>query len=101
MANDERASSDAAPLVVADAVVLRDARGRIVVHEASFTLRAGEIVGVAEMPLGRVIGIGFIQCLSMIPGVSRSGATILGGLSLGVERRTQAVARAKALGLLS
>ena len=26
----------------------------------------------------------------MIPGVSRSGATILGGLSLGVERRTAA-----------
>jgi undecaprenyl-diphosphatase len=42
------------------------------------------------MPLGRVIGIGFIQCLAMIPGVSRSGATILGGLSLGVERRTAA-----------
>ena len=52
--------------------------------------KPGEIVGVAEMPLGRVIGIGFIQCLAMIPGVSRSGATILGGLSLGVERRTAA-----------
>jgi undecaprenyl-diphosphatase len=26
----------------------------------------------------------------MVPGVSRSGATILGGLSLGVERRTAA-----------
>lgn len=49
-----------------------------------------DIVGVAEIPLGRVIGIGFIQCLSMIPGVSRSGATILGALSLGVERRTAA-----------
>jgi undecaprenyl-diphosphatase len=42
------------------------------------------------MPLGRVVGVGLIQCLSMIPGVSRSGATILGGLSLGVERRTAA-----------
>jgi len=48
------------------------------------------IVGVAEMPLGTVIGVGLIQCLSMIPGVSRSGATIMGGLSLGVERRTAA-----------
>ena len=36
------------------------------------------------------IGVGFIQCLAMIPGVSRSGATIMGGLSLGVERRTAA-----------
>nr|WP_277622745.1 undecaprenyl-diphosphate phosphatase [Sphingomonas telluris] len=52
--------------------------------------KPGEIVGVAEMPIGRVLGIGFIQCLAMIPGVSRSGATILGGLSLGVERRTAA-----------
>ena len=34
--------------------------------------------------------IGVIQCLSMIPGVSRSGATIIGALSLGVERRTAA-----------
>ena len=53
-------------------------------------VKPGEIVGVAEMPLKTVLGIGLIQCLSMIPGVSRSGATILGGLSLGVERRTAA-----------
>ena len=52
--------------------------------------KPGEIVGVSEMPLKTVLGIGFIQCLAMIPGVSRSGATILGGLSLGVERRTAA-----------
>lgn len=49
-----------------------------------------DIVGVAEIPLSRVVGIGFIQCLAMIPGVSRSGATILGALALGVERRTAA-----------
>jgi Uncharacterized bacitracin resistance protein len=36
------------------------------------------------------LGIGIIQCLSMIPGVSRSGATIMGALMLGVERRTAA-----------
>jgi undecaprenyl-diphosphatase len=53
-------------------------------------VKPGHIVGVAEMPLATVAGVGLIQCLSMIPGVSRSGATILGGLSLGVERRTAA-----------
>jgi undecaprenyl-diphosphatase len=53
-------------------------------------VKRAEIVGVAEMPLKTVIGVGLVQCLSMIPGVSRSGATILGGLSLGVERRTAA-----------
>ena len=52
---------------------------------------AATIVGVAEMPLehGRSASAS-IQCLAMIPGVSRSGATIMGGLSLGVERRTAA-----------
>jgi undecaprenyl-diphosphatase len=49
-----------------------------------------DIVGVAEMPLRTAIGVGLVQCLAMIPGVSRSGATIMGGLSLGVERRTAA-----------
>ena len=42
------------------------------------------------MPLKTVLGVGFLQCLAMIPGVSRSGATIMGALTLGVERRTAA-----------
>ena len=47
--------------------------------------------GVADDPAAQAaIGIGFIQCLAMIPGVSRSGATIMGALALGVERRTAA-----------
>jgi undecaprenyl-diphosphatase len=46
--------------------------------------------GVADMPVKTAIGIGIAQCLAMIPGVSRSGATIMGALSLGVERRTAA-----------
>jgi undecaprenyl-diphosphatase len=48
------------------------------------------VAGVAEMPLGTTIGIGIIQCIAMIPGMSRSGATIMGALSLGVERKTAA-----------
>jgi undecaprenyl-diphosphatase len=36
------------------------------------------------------LGIGAIQCLAMVPGVSRSGATIMGGLALGVDRRAAA-----------
>jgi len=46
--------------------------------------------GVAAIPLKRALGVGFVQCLSMVPGVSRSGATIMGALALGVERRTAA-----------
>ena len=46
--------------------------------------------GVSDMPPRTALGIGFVQCLAMVPGVSRSGATIMGALSLGVERRTAA-----------
>src|SRR5260221_7424744 len=42
--------------------------------------KRADIVGVAELPVGTAAGIGIVQCLSMIPGVSRSGATIMGGL---------------------
>ena len=54
------------------------------------TAPQGTEKGVADISLGKALGVGLIQCLSMIPGVSRSGATILGALSLGVERRTAA-----------
>ena len=46
--------------------------------------------GVSELPLSKVIGVGVLQCLAMIPGVSRSGATIMGALALGVDRKTAA-----------
>jgi len=36
------------------------------------------------------LGIGLVQCIAMIPGVSRSGATILGALLMGVTRKTAA-----------
>lgn len=52
--------------------------------------KPGTIRGVADIPLGTALAIGVVQCLAMVPGVSRSGATILGALCLGVERRTAA-----------
>jgi len=45
---------------------------------------------VEAMGWRTAIGIGVVQCLSLIPGVSRSGATIMGALTLGVERKTAA-----------
>src|SRR3546814_489166 len=74
-----------APRVVAIALIV----GGIAILVIERFVKRADIHGVAEIPLGRTIGIGFIQCLAMIPGVSRSGATILGALSLGVERRTR------------
>jgi undecaprenyl-diphosphatase len=38
----------------------------------------------------RALGMGFCQVLAMVPGVSRSGATIVGGVLIGVDRRAAA-----------
>ena len=46
--------------------------------------------GVADLSLKTALGVGVAQCLSMIPGVSRSGATIMGALAMGVPRKTAA-----------
>jgi len=43
-----------------------------------------------QLPWLTVLGIGFFQCLALIPGVSRSGATIVGSMLLGVEKRAAA-----------
>jgi len=48
------------------------------------------IESVETMPAATALKIGFVQCLAMIPGVSRSGATIMGALLMGVERKTAA-----------
>jgi undecaprenyl-diphosphatase len=45
---------------------------------------------IEALSLRRALAIGAVQCLAMIPGVSRSGATIMGALLLGVDRRTAA-----------
>jgi undecaprenyl-diphosphatase len=73
-------------IVVAVALIV----GGLAILVIERVAKPGHVVGVAEMPLKTVLGVGLVQCLSMVPGVSRSGATILGGLSLGVERRTAA-----------
>jgi undecaprenyl-diphosphatase len=45
---------------------------------------------VTDIPPARAFGIGVFQCLALIPGVSRSGSTIVGGLLLGADKRTAA-----------
>lgn len=45
---------------------------------------------VETMPWKTAAGVGVVQCLAMIPGVSRSGATIMGGLLMGLDRKTAA-----------
>ena len=72
--------------VVAVAFIL----GGIAILVIEKMVKRTDVIGVAEMPLETAVGVGVAQCLAMIPGVSRSGATIMGGLSMGVERRTAA-----------
>lgn len=45
------------------------------------------VVEVDHMSWRDALKIGLIQCLAMIPGTSRSGATIIGGMWLGISRR--------------
>ena len=45
---------------------------------------------VETMSMKTALAIGFCQCIAMIPGVSRSGATIMGALMLKVDRKTAA-----------
>tara|TARA_R110000868_G_scaffold91999_3_gene254938 strand:- start:3373 stop:4176 length:804 start_codon:yes stop_codon:yes gene_type:complete len=51
---------------------------------------ATRIVEVENLTPLTSFQIGLFQCLAMVPGVSRSGATILGAVMLGVERKTAA-----------
>jgi len=44
----------------------------------------------SALPFRKALLIGVAQCLAMVPGVSRSGATIVGALMLRVEKRAAA-----------
>jgi len=45
---------------------------------------------VMDYPVGLSFKIGFFQCLALIPGVSRSGATIVGAMLMGTDKRSAA-----------
>jgi len=74
------------PTVVAVALIV----GGVAILAIERLVRAPRVATVEGMPWTTALGVGIAQCLSMVPGVSRSGATIMGALSLGVERRAAA-----------
>ena len=51
---------------------------------------SAKIAGLGKMSLGHAIFIGFAQALALVPGVSRSGSTIIAGLMTGYTRESAA-----------
>ena len=74
------------PMIVGWALIV----GGIAILVIERFAKPGPASGVAQLPARQALGVGLVQCLSMVPGVSRSGATIMGALAMGIERRTAA-----------
>lgn len=68
----------AVALVVGGVIMLWAERRQHTVHAET----------VDEMTWKDALKVGFVQCLAMIPGTSRSGSTIIGGLLFGLSRKT-------------
>ncbi len=74
------------PTIVAWALIA----GGVAILAVERAVKPGEETGVADLPVRQALGVGLAQCLALVPGVSRSGATIMGALALGVGRKTAA-----------
>ncbi len=74
------------PAVVAGALIL----GGIVIILIERRAHAERFVTVHDFSFRIALAIGFFQCLAMIPGTSRSAATIIGALLLGASRAAAA-----------
>ena len=86
------AFGDYIELMLANAVIVAWALiiGGIAILVVEKFAKPTESGGVAGVTFKQSAMIGAAQCLAMIPGVSRSGATILGAMSFGVDRKTAA-----------
>ncbi|HEU5040403.1 MAG TPA: undecaprenyl-diphosphate phosphatase [Gemmatimonadales bacterium] len=70
------------PVVVAAALVV----GGVVILLVERWKPPTRVAEVGDLAPGTALGIGLAQVLSLIPGTSRSGATIIGGYALGLSR---------------
>lgn len=64
--------------------------GGIAILFVERTKRTERIVSLDAIDARLALGVGLFQCLALWPGVSRSAATILGGMLLGLGRKTAA-----------
>ena len=74
------------PITVATALIV----GGIIILYVEKRAYHPRIGSVDEMRWPDALKVGFAQALAMIPGTSRSGATIMGGLIFGLSRKTAA-----------
>jgi undecaprenyl-diphosphatase len=74
------------PWVVGTTLIL----GGVVMLIAERMRPVPTIASTETMPLGTALLIGLAQCCALVPGVSRSGATIVGAMLLRVERSAAA-----------
>ena len=72
------------PVVVASAFIVG---GVIILWAERRPASAVRIQSVDDMTPWDALKVGLVQCLAMIPGTSRSGATIIGGMLLGLSRK--------------
>src|SRR4051812_21791710 len=72
------------PVVVATTFILG---GFIILWVERGPARTPRINDVDEMRWTDALKLGLCQCLALVPGTSRSGATIIGGMLLGLSRR--------------
>jgi len=74
------------PIVVASALII----GGLLILWAERRKHVVSTETVDDLTWRRALAVGFAQALAMIPGTSRSGATIIGGLFLGMSRKAAA-----------
>jgi undecaprenyl-diphosphatase len=74
------------PKVICIALILGGVVLLLIDRYAPFPTRQDPLA----LPLGTSLAIGLFQCLALVPGVSRSGATIVGSMLMGVEKRAAA-----------
>jgi len=73
---------DGSPSIIATAFIL----GGVVMLAVERMRTAPRVFQADQTPLTRAVGIGCCQTLALVPGVSRSGATIIGGRVMGLDR---------------
>ena len=72
------------PVVVASTFILG---GFIILWAERRPATATRVHSVDDMSALDALKVGLVQCLAMVPGTSRSGATIIGGMLLGLSRK--------------